>query len=406
MSSRLIAEHTRCCVLASQCQQQTATSNAKVQKLSTLLLRKIEQRRQLQLELHESGPLASTRLSITASVLSALTHFWALAVFWLLLALYRTAGDDSRADALRPQQQLRCQPTGGGVVVASAAAVDPLQDTTLLEAAHAELLLLSACGPASAGAQARCDALGGSLLELQRRLEQREDYAGATIVGGGVALALERSTMLSTLADAERSADSTTRDGCLAAPPARHAPPQAKPSYAPQAPPPPPTTPPQSEVLRVPLKGALSTAAAGWQPRLDGGRAQDSASATPPLASSLAAPLVSPLALPGGAKAIGEGGAEGGAEDEEPPLPSRASVPSISDFQIIRPISKGAFGRVYLARKKRTGDFFAVKVQRKDLALARGGANAKRVLAERDILVQVSAAECRPSAAECHPSTA
>ena len=61
-------------------------------------------------------------------------------------------------------------------------------------------------------------------------------------------------------------------------------------------------------------------------------------------------------------------------------------MPSISDFQILRPISKGAFGRVYLARKKVTGDFFAVKVQRKDKALGRG-ASAKRVMSERDILV-------------------
>ena len=62
------------------------------------------------------------------------------------------------------------------------------------------------------------------------------------------------------------------------------------------------------------------------------------------------------------------------------------AVPSISDFQIIRPISEGAFGRVYLARKIVTGDFFTVKVQRKDKALGHG-ANAKRVMSERDILV-------------------
>ena len=34
----------------------------------------------------------------------------------------------------------------------------------------------------------------------------------------------------------------------------------------------------------------------------------------------------------------------------------------ISDFQILKPISKGAFGSVYLVRKKKTGDLFAVKV--------------------------------------------
>ncbi len=40
--------------------------------------------------------------------------------------------------------------------------------------------------------------------------------------------------------------------------------------------------------------------------------------------------------------------------------PLRAT--KISDFQILKPISKGAFGAVYLVRKKITGDLFAVKV--------------------------------------------
>ncbi len=38
---------------------------------------------------------------------------------------------------------------------------------------------------------------------------------------------------------------------------------------------------------------------------------------------------------------------------------------SIDDYEIIKPISRGAFGRVYLARKKATGDLFAIKVMRK-----------------------------------------
>ena len=36
----------------------------------------------------------------------------------------------------------------------------------------------------------------------------------------------------------------------------------------------------------------------------------------------------------------------------------------IEDFEIIKPISRGAFGRVFLARKKATGDTFAIKVNR------------------------------------------
>ena len=35
---------------------------------------------------------------------------------------------------------------------------------------------------------------------------------------------------------------------------------------------------------------------------------------------------------------------------------------SIDDFEIIKPISRGAFGRVFLARKRATGDLFAIKV--------------------------------------------
>ncbi|KAH0850421.1 LOW QUALITY PROTEIN: hypothetical protein HID58_095578 [Brassica napus] len=36
---------------------------------------------------------------------------------------------------------------------------------------------------------------------------------------------------------------------------------------------------------------------------------------------------------------------------------------SIEDFEIIKPISRGAFGRVFLARKRATGDLFAIKVR-------------------------------------------
>ena len=38
---------------------------------------------------------------------------------------------------------------------------------------------------------------------------------------------------------------------------------------------------------------------------------------------------------------------------------------SIDDYEIIKPISRGAFGRVYLAKKKATGDLYAIKVMRK-----------------------------------------
>lgn len=35
---------------------------------------------------------------------------------------------------------------------------------------------------------------------------------------------------------------------------------------------------------------------------------------------------------------------------------------TIDDFEILKPISRGAFGRVYLCRKRATGDLLAIKV--------------------------------------------
>lgn len=67
-----------------------------------------------------------------------------------------------------------------------------------------------------------------------------------------------------------------------------------------------------------------------------------------------------------------------------PPQP-RAAPPSIKDFEIIKPISKGAFGSVYLARKKTTGDYYAIKALKKtDMVAKNQVANVK---AERAILM-------------------
>ena len=41
------------------------------------------------------------------------------------------------------------------------------------------------------------------------------------------------------------------------------------------------------------------------------------------------------------------------------------SEQSISDFKLLRTLSSGGVGQVWLARKKRTGDFFALKAMRK-----------------------------------------
>lgn len=63
----------------------------------------------------------------------------------------------------------------------------------------------------------------------------------------------------------------------------------------------------------------------------------------------------------------------------------RALPPSIKDFELIKPISKGAFGSVYLAKKKTTGDYFAIKALKKaDMVAKNQVANVK---AERAILM-------------------
>eukprot|EP01137_Pigoraptor_chileana_P032468 Opistho-2@21869 len=41
-------------------------------------------------------------------------------------------------------------------------------------------------------------------------------------------------------------------------------------------------------------------------------------------------------------------------------------MPTINDFSLLKTISRGAFGQVYLARKRRTGDYYAIKVLSKE----------------------------------------
>lgn len=64
---------------------------------------------------------------------------------------------------------------------------------------------------------------------------------------------------------------------------------------------------------------------------------------------------------------------------------ARAVPPSIKDFEIIKPISKGAFGSVYLAKKKSTGDYFAIKVLKKADMVAKN--QVTNVKAERAIMM-------------------
>lgn len=84
------------------------------------------------------------------------------------------------------------------------------------------------------------------------------------------------------------------------------------------------------------------------------------------------------------------------AEDSCYDLKSTPSFPlykdrtTIQDFVILKPISRGAYGKVFLARKRTTGDLFAIKVLRK-VDMIRKNA-VENILAERDILITV----CNP----------
>ncbi|XP_072990778.1 probable serine/threonine protein kinase IREH1 [Typha latifolia] len=60
---------------------------------------------------------------------------------------------------------------------------------------------------------------------------------------------------------------------------------------------------------------------------------------------------------------------------------------SIDDFEIIKPISRGAFGRVFLAKKRTTGDLFAIKVLKKADMIRKNAVES--IIAERDILITV-----------------
>ncbi|KAI0818203.1 putative response regulator receiver RIM15p [Xylaria sp. FL0064] len=68
-----------------------------------------------------------------------------------------------------------------------------------------------------------------------------------------------------------------------------------------------------------------------------------------------------------------------------PPPLARAVPPSIKDFEVIKPISKGAFGSVYLSKKKSTGEYFAIKVLKKADMVAKN--QVTNVKAERAIMM-------------------
>lgn len=59
-------------------------------------------------------------------------------------------------------------------------------------------------------------------------------------------------------------------------------------------------------------------------------------------------------------------------------------VPDITQFEILKPLGVGGYGKVYLVKKKKTGDMYAMKVLKKQDLINKNMVD--RVLLERDIL--------------------
>ncbi|GAM19583.1 hypothetical protein SAMD00019534_027580 [Acytostelium subglobosum LB1] len=69
-------------------------------------------------------------------------------------------------------------------------------------------------------------------------------------------------------------------------------------------------------------------------------------------------------------------------------LKTSVGIPTIDDFQIIKPITKGGFGKVYLAKKKKTGDIYAIKRLKKSDMIKKNQVDHVKV--ERNILAYTS----------------
>ncbi|ORX91060.1 serine/threonine protein kinase 15 [Basidiobolus meristosporus CBS 931.73] len=59
-------------------------------------------------------------------------------------------------------------------------------------------------------------------------------------------------------------------------------------------------------------------------------------------------------------------------------------MPSIKDFEILKPISRGAFGKVYLAKKRTTHDLYAIKILKKSDMVRKN--MVSQVMAERRVM--------------------
>ncbi|SCV02211.1 LAMI_0G16908g1_1 [Lachancea mirantina] len=64
---------------------------------------------------------------------------------------------------------------------------------------------------------------------------------------------------------------------------------------------------------------------------------------------------------------------------------AKSTPPSIKDYDILKPISKGAYGSVYLAKRRLTGEYYAVKVLKKSDMIAKN--QVTNVKSERAIMM-------------------
>jgi len=64
-----------------------------------------------------------------------------------------------------------------------------------------------------------------------------------------------------------------------------------------------------------------------------------------------------------------------------------SGVVGIDDFEVMKVVGKGAFGKVYQVRKKETSEIYAMKVMRKDHIMEKN--HAEYMKAERDILTKI-----------------
>lgn len=72
----------------------------------------------------------------------------------------------------------------------------------------------------------------------------------------------------------------------------------------------------------------------------------------------------------------------------KPVAAGKPALPSIHDYTVISPISRGAFGVVHLARKKLTGEYFAIKTLKKSDMVQKN--QVTNIKAERSIMISTA----------------